>query len=184
MTIETLSARLERVERENRTMRRVALAFLVLAAAGTGLGLQGAKPSTIQAQGFRLVGPGGEERGSLSVDKLGNPSLVLNANKGEASIAMTVTEDWGPKVVLFDKDGATRGGLGLAQDGTATLHLNGPEETHRSALSLDVGPTEGATARLWGVTGGLSRIGVEVPLKGKPGIVIRDPEGQVTRKIE
>jgi hypothetical protein len=78
-TLEILSERLDRLERENSWWRRVGLSLLLATVAIATLGQTPAPsvPKVIQAERFLLLDAGGNVRGELGITDAGMPRLLL-----------------------------------------------------------------------------------------------------------
>ena len=97
-----LVERLERVERSNRRLRLMAvLLFMILSAAvlmGASLGER-----VVNADAFTLTGPRGEPRAMLGMTPE-EPMFILYDPAGNARLWMGVVDD-APGIVLFDAAG-------------------------------------------------------------------------------
>lgn len=165
MTIEELSARLEKVERANRRMRAVGGLVLVLAAAGAAIGQAAPPPKLIQAERFELLGRRGAVIGTFG-----------NGQAGESPDQ--------PHLVLSGKDDGG-GALLSVTDGIPTLQLHGPSWTVTAGSLFDLkNPRHG-------VVGGVSVHGETVqPLlrlavdsEGAPALVVFDKGGKVLERL-
>jgi len=136
MTIEDLSARLEKVERANRFMRAFGVLAIVLGVGVAAMGQGASPPKVIKAERFEVWDKDGTRRAvlatdsdgvamltlgdkaakarmTLSVDTNGSPSLSLTDQKGKGRVVLHVLSLLGdPMLTLFDKDGEACAQLG------------------------------------------------------------------------
>ncbi len=103
LTLSAVTERLERLEKQNRRLKYVGAAALVLVSAAIHMGQAAPVPETIEARRFLVIDTKGEPRAALGVTE-GGPTLALNDADGKLRAALTVTEG-GPALVLFDADG-------------------------------------------------------------------------------
>jgi len=163
--LEVLSARLDRLERENRRMRRAGgvllagLAALVL----TGQALPAGAPRVVEAELFVLRDSGGSTRAVLHTQADGSPSLDFRDAAGRpraslgvqgdaAHFGLTGTSGKGgtflrtqangrPSLILADANGTRRATLFLSDDGSATLAFSDRQRASRVVLNaLENGP--------------------------------------------
>ena len=108
---ETILARLETLERENRRWRRIGIAALALLAAVGVLGAARPQPSTITAHQLLLTDSAGDLRARLTAIDGKFPSLTLYDGRGQAMISL---KGGGPQpgITLGDSSGKTRIMLG------------------------------------------------------------------------
>jgi len=132
--------RLERLEKQNRRLKRGGLAGLVLLASTLLAGFtvqRPAKPAavteTLEAQRFVLKNARGETRAQLACDK-DNPHLALFDTAGHVAAQLSASPV-GPSLTLYDAKGQQRASLGLLFD-TSSLMLFNAEGEHRAQLSL------------------------------------------------
>lgn len=112
-----LIARLERLERSNRRHRLLALAAGLACLAWAACALRPDK-STLSAERFVLLAPGGGEAATLEVDSNGHPFLLMKS--GEASAFLTTR---GPSLLLRGPDGKTGAFVGVDSKNTSRLEL-------------------------------------------------------------
>jgi hypothetical protein len=147
-----LTARLERLERQNRGLKAGAVAAILVAGLALllrGGGAQGVdKPPYLKASALDIVDDSGKVRVGMGVDKDGHSSLTLSDAGGVTRLDLLVTKDgfsqvrlWDPVVLgkyraaigvdkpampfvnLFSKDGKIRGSLFLNADDAPDLKL-------------------------------------------------------------
>ena len=133
-------ARLEKVERQNRRLRRAGIAVLVLAAAGLLMGQATPKARIVEAEGFFLKDEKGNIRALLGVNKVGpgleGPGLGLFDEKGKLRALLAVGKE-GPGLALFDKDDKPRIGLGIMVKDVPVLYLSDENGKVRARLGVN-----------------------------------------------
>lgn len=140
-----LIARLERLERDNRRLKRFAVMALTIAAAiGTmaaaqpvpqkivahQFALEDAQGRTQAILGFRTGNAGllildkeGKTRAEFAVDSNGVPSLLMTNGKTEGGPYLTMESDGTSALALFDNQGNARAALSIGADGSPSLLL-------------------------------------------------------------
>ncbi len=125
--------RLERVERQNRRLRRAGIALFVVVAAGLLMAQAPPKERIVEAEGFRLKDRQGNVRAELVVSRDG-PRLVLFGEGGKEHkerLTLDVVKE-GPILTLYDANGQGRlsltallgeAGLDLQDHGNTRVHL-------------------------------------------------------------
>jgi hypothetical protein len=141
---DSVTVRLDRLERENRRWRRLALAsWLVIAAVGL-LG-QSAPPSTrppsasrvIEGERFVLRDAGGRVGATLAWEPSDTPRLALHDPAGKPRAVLNVAVGGSPGLTLLDADGqTTRAALVVGPDGAPGLALFDPAGKPRLAAAL------------------------------------------------
>lgn len=147
-----LVQRLERVESENRRLKRIGvlavlgLGALMLLGQATPSAITPAVPAAkvIEAEKFVLRDPTGRERAELSVLADGSPTLGF-----------------------VDPDGKPRALFGLGADGAPGLALLGPDDKGRLTLSVR---RDGAAAVILVDAGGRPRARLDLETDGVPGL--------------
>ncbi len=143
-TLDTLTQRLDRLERENRRLK-VAGAILLLALAAVGAMGQmtpRAVPKVVEAERFVLRDTKGNILAIMGTEASGT-SLSLYDQKGKPRAWLGVTADGAPVLALFDQNGKDRAGLVLGADGTPALALLDQNGKRRAVLSTLVDGTPG-----------------------------------------
>jgi hypothetical protein len=161
---EMILARLERLENENRTLKRIMLGFLVLVGAVILMG-QARAPRTIEAERFILKDAAGVTRARLEMEPKDRPTLTLLDAKGFPLVSLGAGE--GPflnicargcehqvQIGTFSKDvfglavfgknkggplGGIRAALGVVK-GVPGLNLFGESSEELAALDFEGGP--------------------------------------------
>jgi hypothetical protein len=118
--LQAMCERVSRLERQNRTMKRLGTSVLVLAAAALLVGQAPAKPKpsggrTIEAETFVVVARNGEPAAKLGVFS-GGPGLILLDEKGVSRGNLSLSKS-GPGLSLSDENGKPRIALTSTEDG-------------------------------------------------------------------
>ena len=142
--IELLTARLLRLERRFRWMRRGVIVLCILIAAGSALGqlrqIQPIRPelpefqapraatiSELRSEHFVLVDSQGKERASLVADRAGSVFLVLFDAAAKTRATLSVSND-GPSLAFYDPSGQVRTILGSTNAVASHVNENGIAE--------------------------------------------------------
>jgi hypothetical protein len=164
--------RLEKVEHENRRLRRtghaILVGFAVLLAAGAATPVIFRDRPTIkdvvEARSFALRDSQGRVRGVFGMSQDGSPQFLLQDEGGAARLRLTVLDDGSPGLSLIDSKGRSRAALGLLPDETITLAFADPNGTTRAVLGFTA--AEGASLALADSVGA-TRAGLGVSSDGK-----------------
>ena len=162
MTERDLVGRLEKLERDNRRLKRLGAAALVLAAALGAIYATRPVPAKITAHEFDLVDRSGATRGFMGVrdgasnitlsDSQGKPGVVMAAlssgasgislsdSQGKAGVAMTVSPSGEPSVGLSDSQGNPRVFMVVLPSGEPDITLQDAQ-----GFSMDLGSTNTVT---------------------------------------
>ncbi len=132
-TLDTLTQRLDRLERENRRLKVAGtIVFLVLVAVGAmGQVLPKAVPKVVEAERFVLR----DARGKM-LATLGTDGLVLADQNGKFRAALGVGTDGSASLIFDDQNEKPRVTLGVLDDGTPHLALLDQNEKPRLALAV------------------------------------------------
>lgn len=140
MMMKTLAQRLDRVERENRRLKRGGAVVLAVVAAvvlmGQATGDKVAK--VLEAESFVVRDSKGALRAILGVWEDDEVRLLLPDRNGKSRAILAVKPDGSPYLGLYDKDGKRRIGMAVLQDGMLALGLAYTDDKSRAGLS--VGP--------------------------------------------
>jgi hypothetical protein len=147
----TVTARLDRLERESRRWRRLALAsWLGLAAVallGQAAPTAAPAPGTVEAQRFVLRDARGRVGATLAWERDGGPRLALADALGRDRAVVSVSADGWPGLTLLDRDGQTaRATLVVGPDGAPGLALFDAAGRPRLAAALFHGRARGGAA--------------------------------------
>lgn len=152
---DAVTRRLDRLERENRRWRRLALASCLAVASIGLLGQSVAPPArsvgssrVIEGERFMLRDAGGRVGATLGWEA-DTPRLVLHDPAGRPRVTLSVGAGGAPGLTLLDTDGQTaRAALVVGPDGAPGLALFDPAGKPRLATALF--HPSGATARAAG----------------------------------
>jgi hypothetical protein len=141
---DTVSARLERLEREGRRWRRVALgsalalAALLLLGQGPARAPRPASPArTVEAERFVLRDARGRAGATLGWDADDTPRLALLDPAGRPRAVLAIGAGGAPGLTLYDTDGVTvRAALVVGPDGAPGFALFDPAGKPRLAAAL------------------------------------------------
>ncbi len=103
MTIETLAARLHRVEKQSllwRIIVIVIIALVILFVAFWFMEEQG----KLETQNFTLVDKAGKQRAVLGLSADGSPSLVFYDQEGKILVLLTTRGDGSSGLEIYDRD--------------------------------------------------------------------------------
>ncbi|MFQ5989497.1 MAG: hypothetical protein ACE5K9_06250 [Candidatus Methylomirabilales bacterium] len=143
-TMETLTRRLHRVERENRRLQRIGVATLAMIAAVVLMGQAEKKdvPKAIEAESFVVRDAQGKLRAILGVWQDGEVRLLLPDQEQRSRAILAVKPDGSPYLGLYGEDGKRRIGMAVLPDGLALgfAHADG-----KSRAGLSVWPDGSST---------------------------------------
>jgi hypothetical protein len=123
--------RLEKVERENRTLKRFGLAILLIVAAAVAMGQ--ARPNrTVEAENFVLKDPSGRMRAQIYMDPSGTPSLEFFDENGKRGSYFR-----GGDLMFLGKTGYTR----MSEDGIMISNQKGHIDLGTETLLLKITST-------------------------------------------
>jgi hypothetical protein len=156
-TEDLVTARLDRLEREGRRWRRVALGSWLAVAALFLLGQsppRAARPPgagrTVEAERFVLRDARGRAGATLGWEADDTPRLTLHDAHGQSRAVLTIGAGGAPGLTLLDADGATvRAALIVGSDGAPGFALFDPAGKPRLAAALFLGRS-GPAARAAG----------------------------------
>jgi hypothetical protein len=135
-TLDTLTRRLDRLERENRRWKLAgglaALVVLVLAV----MGQAGPRPRSVDAEEFILKDSSGKRRAVLSVAQGGLAHLAFYDRQDAPRLGLGVGGNGAPTLALADAGGHARAKLELQADGVARVILL--DEKYRLAVVVGV----------------------------------------------
>jgi len=123
-TLETIVARLEKLEKQNRRLKSAGIALVMLCSSAVLIAARPAQsaPPVLTAKKFTLVTSGGREIMSMTSDTSDQPGLQILDTGGKERAWLGVFGKPGqtaePGVAFFDTDGVERLWAGLSQ-GTA-----------------------------------------------------------------
>lgn len=181
--------RLDRLERQNRRFRSIAILLGLTAATWLLVGAASPKPRTklVEATEFRLVDQKGTVRAALAVGR-GGTTISLNNGAGRPRLSLAVGDDGAPRVDLLDRSDSPRASLSLAGDGSPQLSLTGSpridlaEEAGKPRMSLAVGSDGEATVSLGGPPE-KAFAKVDVRADGCPSLKFFDDDGSIRASV-
>ena len=159
--LQTILHRVQRLERENRRLKRLGLLCLLIAGSGFLFAQVLRKPLSAAPR---------PAPATVSYDTLVVHSLELRDKAGKLRGVWTVTAD-GPFLYLCDTDGKIRTGLGAFADGSS-LMLSDTAGKSRAEVVLDA---EGPRLSLYDLAG-KKRVGLRVTAAG-PELNLHDANG-------
>lgn len=136
MTIESVSARMERMEQTNRRWKAVGLGVLVLAGALAMVGQANAPAKVVRAERIELVDRAGVVRGLLATGPDGSPEITFSDALGVTQVSLRRLTDHAPRLTFADRNGKGRLCLALDVDGAPTLWMFDKAGKTRVVLSL------------------------------------------------
>jgi hypothetical protein len=160
MTESELTARLERLERDNRRLKRAAIIPVLIAAALGAIFAARPTPDVIKAHAFQVVDSAGIVRATMTEDATGGASISLGFHKAPAALGLrrglmvanvTINDppSQGPGIMLgIPGQGRAYVGLTVTPKGEANIELQDAQD-----FSMDLGsantvkPATGATQR-------------------------------------
>ena len=145
----TTEQRLERLERENRWMRRVGVVVVAVAAAVFLIGQgEGKVADVLYAKRLVVVGDQNVPRGSFGVDKEGATVLSLLTDDLRTPLRLRASKNGDAHISFLDNTGGMCAGFGRQADGTPELTLWDGKRQKR--VELDVSrKTDGAHIAVW-----------------------------------
>ncbi len=170
-TLDTLTQRLDRLERENRRLKLAGVILLLALAAVGAMGqmIPRAVPKVVEAERFVLRDTRGKILATLGTEASGTSLSVYDQN-GKPRAGLSVIADGAPVLVLFDQNGKDRAGLVLGADGTPALALLDQNGKRRAVLSTLV---DGRPGLLLADQNEKGRLLLGVDTSG-PSLVLRD----------
>ena len=117
-----LNHRIDRLERENRRMKRFGLAVLVVVGLVVSLGQATPPPEVVRAEKFVLVDQNGKQRATLGIEN-GGPALVLGDTRGRGVVQLQVPQiPDKPSLYLRDPSQSASVEMAMTMNGPV-LHL-------------------------------------------------------------
>jgi len=175
MTIEELSARLERVERANRRMRALGAAALLVLAGLVTAGFANSTWRDVKHDRIEIVDKQGKTRIRLSADDDGSPWIVLSDIHGGTGVSLSVSPDKTPFLKLSGPADIGSAILMVGKDADPKLLLSGSKFTDESA-ALSLG-SQGPGLR---ISAGKGKGSASVSaLGGDPALLVFDKDGRI-----
>lgn len=121
--VEALGQRLDRLERENRRVKRVGAVVLVGIAAAALMGQARTAGRKMEAERFVVLDSSGKRRAELGVWPDGWAGLAIFDLDGKGRAGLRLAPDGAPSLALFDPDGKKRAELYAEPNNKAGLVL-------------------------------------------------------------
>ncbi len=134
----TYEHRLERLERENRWMKRAGAVGIALAAVVLVMGQAKAEPRVIEAEAFVVRDGEGKQRAVLSMEKPNTPSLVLFDKNGTKRVYLLAEQGGRASLGLGPEDGEIRTVLRVNTGGDAALNFFDANGKRGSQFGIDM----------------------------------------------
>ena len=178
-TIEAVVERLDGLERENRILRRIAAALVLVSVLIAVEGGRDRRSSTRVVDAERVVirDKEGRLRAELGVDASGLPGLRLRDARGREQVALQVSSDDFATLSLNDR-GEPRVSLDSSADGSAALRFYDRAQKSSSALFMWPDSTAGLTFNL-----GRESLMMGVQPDGRSAILTTDAGGLETGRV-
>ena len=121
--VQALNDRVQKLEDQNRKLKRYGLAALALAGVVTLSSMAAAVCNTVYAERFVLQDSGGNERARITAYETGGvPQFTLQDKRGRKALALGVTEDGRGYIEVADAQGKmVRSHFAVGAEGNATI---------------------------------------------------------------
>lgn len=180
-----LLERMDRLERENRRLKRFGNVMFVGVAVVVGLvaavfwytgrfGVAGAVPENITARQFTLRSSDGSARGTWGVAEDGTVRLLLNDAKGKARVRLSLLADGSSGLSFADTADHKLVVLGSLPDQTSSFIISNGAGVPRAVLGLS---GTGAANLVFADPGGATKTSLGVDGKGKGAFTLADQPG-------
>lgn len=166
-----VSARLDRLERQNRRLRRGLAAVGGALALAATLGFASPAAEEVRATKFVLTDAAGDTLGELAVDNTGAPYLMLRKERANAILAVN-----GPALSLRGDDGKRGAWIGVDPQGAAGVSVYGARLL--DGVRLQAKP-DGTSAVYLQNGEGRERVALETLLDGTSSVTARNRQGEV-----
>jgi hypothetical protein len=179
----SVQARLARLERENRWMRRGLLSLGVALTAVFLLAAQAPAPKgkTVEAERFVVVDAEGKKRAVFGVDKAfaawdkPRPALVMYEKEDQPAFALS--SEGGSTGLYFQEDGETRLGLAVTKGKFAGLVIYRKPADRKSEIGLFYSD-DGKPGLVFNDQNGTTRAGIILEKGDKPIFSLQDENGK------
>ena len=119
-TEKSIVERLEALEKQNRLMKRIGAAVIVIAVSMLLMG-QAAATRTVEANAFILKDRAGKVRAEWSFSSSGQPELFMRDAKGQERVVLGLNYYGQPDISVFDANGKERITVDMSSDGQPEL---------------------------------------------------------------
>lgn len=179
LELQSILMRLERVELENRRLKRGVAVFLVLAGAALLMG-QGRPNRTIEAEKFLLKDANGRVRARLDMEPADRPTLALLDARGFPLASLGAGET--PSMTLSKNGGGQQVQIGsFSSDLFGVALYANDKETRFRGLQAAIGVFRGSPGiELYNDSGQAAGLDLDA---GRPKLVLTDPSGASTTMI-
>ena len=134
----TVEQRLERLERQNRWLKRIATVCVAVVAVVFLLRQGKDKPRVVEAEAFVLRDSEGKQRAVLSMEKPNTPSLVLLDQNGTKRVYLLAEQGGRASLGLGPGDGGIRTVLRVNSGGDAHLNFFDKNGKRGSQFGIDL----------------------------------------------
>jgi hypothetical protein len=166
--------RLTAVEEDNRRLRRLSIALIVITAILAGLavalmfvasryGLPGSTAQIVAARQFVMRDADGKVRGLWGTDEKGAVRLVLQDDAGQARMRLSLLDDGATGFALIDSAGHNRAVFAMLPDQSISLALADATGKTRSVLGL---ARDGSSSLIFTDRTGVPRTTMAVDARG------------------
>lgn len=170
-----LRIQMERLERDNRRLRRLSVGSMIATAILLGLaaalvvtaarhGMPGFVPDVVEAREFLLRDGNGRVRGAWGFDDLGAARLTLQDEATNRSVKLNLLEDGTGGLTFSDSTGTPRMVIALLPDETASLVFADGRGFTRTVLTLS---PNGSSTLIFADQGGNARSGIGIDSRGQ-----------------
>lgn len=160
--------RLEKLERDNRRLKAIAFAVIILAAALCGIYATQPVPEEIMAHRFDLVDNSGTVRASMNVGTSGMSAVTVYNADGRPGAVMVTSTSGGSVVGAYSPDGKSHALMGAPASGGSEFGLSDASGSPR--LGMNVSPSGDPVIKLsdeYGYIMGLGSMSTVMPGKGE-----------------
>jgi hypothetical protein len=174
--LDVLTQRLDRLSRENRRYRRVAVGALILGCAALLMG-QVAPPGVadeVRARRFLLVDDRGGTRAALTVAPDGTALFIVADGSRRPRVSLTVGTSGAPSLAVYDGRGHRRATLGVDGGDAPFLLLADGEERGLATLGVTA---DGGASLTFSDTAARRRL-VAGLITGEPTVALTDAGGK------
>jgi len=180
MTIDELSARLERVEGQNQRLRAGGVALAVLLAAGVAMGQAAPAQKVVRAERWEVVDGEGTVRAKCYVTSEGALSLELSDKSGKRRGMFGVNNDGFPFMVFQDPEGQPVAALHTGAGGLTAFGLTA--DGGKGGVLLG-NSSDGSREMVFMGSGGKPQIKFTVGADGNPEIGMWDKDGAALLRV-
>ncbi len=196
MTEAELAERIKRLERDNRRIKRLALAAFILVSALIFLYAERPVPQTLTAReldirdshgnlrimldtksnepGITFYDAQGNPREVMYVGADGSPDIAFYDVQGKPRAMIRTDAEGSPDIAFFDSQGKPRAGMGVDANGSPEITLSDAQGNPRAVMYVYA---DGSPAFGLADAQGKPRAGMAVAADGSPRISLSDAQG-------